>query len=317
MTSVLCAIRRGCSRRATTISPVRFAPDAETDVKYGLVLPNWEAGADVSRLVEAAVAAEESGWDGVFLADHLVFPPPAEIGAPSTVGEYWPMPDPWVTLAGIATRTSTIRLGTWVTPVARRQPWQMARDLATLDRLSEGRVILGVGLGRRPDYEQFGQSWNLKTIASMTDEALLVMERLWTGERVNHEGEHYQLQDVALLPTPVQQPRIPVVVGGLWPKRPAVRRGARWDGIMTHFPGDGVLPANAVSAEQHATEMIGYYRSIRPQGGEIFLPANPEGRPADWVGLAADLGATWLYTAKHHGSWSLDLDKIGEGPAAI
>ena len=153
--------------------------------------------------------------------------------------------------------------------MARRQPWQMARDLATLDRLSNGRVILGVGLGRRPDYELFGQPWDFKTIASKTDEALLLIERLWRGERVTHVGDHYQISDVALLPTPIQQPRIPVVVGGIWPRRPAVRRGARWDGIMTHFPGDGVLPADDLAPEQHAIEMVDFYRAITDEIGEI------------------------------------------------
>jgi alkanesulfonate monooxygenase SsuD/methylene tetrahydromethanopterin reductase-like flavin-dependent oxidoreductase (luciferase family) len=269
----------------------------------------------VSRLVEAAVAAEEAGWDGVFLADHLIFPPPPEIGAASTVDQHWPMPDPLVTLAGIATRTSKIRLGTWITPIARRQPWQLARDLATLDRMSNGRVILGVGLGRRPDYEQFGQPWDFKTLASKTDEALDLIERLWTGDRFTFEGDHYQLTDVALLPTPVQQPRIPIVVGGIWPRRPAVRRGARWDGIMTHFPGDGVLPADDKSPEHHATEMVSYYRAITDRVGEIFLPAEPERRSSEWADLANELGATWLYTAKQNGSWSLDLNEIGKGPS--
>ncbi|MDX1467868.1 MAG: LLM class flavin-dependent oxidoreductase [Acidimicrobiia bacterium] len=285
-------------------------------MRHGLVLPNWEAGSEVSRLVEAGVAAEESGWDGVFLADHLIFPPPPEIGARSTADEHWPMPDPWVTLSGIATRTSRIKLGTWITPVARRQPWQMARDLATLDRMSGGRVILGVGLGRRPDYEQFGQQWDLKDIASMTDEALDLIARLWSGDRVTHVGEHYQLQDVSLLPTPLQRPRIPVVVGGIWPRKPALRRGAKWDGIMTHFPADGVFPSDGDPPERHSTEMVDYYTSLTDQPGEIFLPANPEGASSEWADLAEGLGATWLYTAKHDGSWTLDLDVIRRGPAS-
>lgn len=277
-------------------------------MRHGLVLPNWEAGADVPRLVDAAVVAEDAGWDGVFLADHLIFPPPLEIGAPSTVDQHLPMPDPWVTLSAVAARTSRIRLGTWITPLARRQPWQVARDLATLDRLSGGRVILGVGLGRRPDYEQFGRSWDLSVIASMTDEALALVDLLWTGKRITHHGNHFRLTDVALLPTPVQRPRIPVVVGGLWPKKPAVRRGARWDGIMTHFPGDGVLPGDGLSPEQHATDMIEYYTSITDEPGEIFLPANPEGGSSEWLDLAGRLGATWLYTM------TLDFRRIREGP---
>ena len=286
-------------------------------LKYGLVIPNWEAGSDVSRLVEAGVAAEEAGWDGVFLADHLIFPPPADLGAVSAVDEFLPIADPWIALAGIATATNRIRLGTWITPVARRQPWQMARDLATLDRMSNGRVILGVGLGRRPDYEQFGQSWDFKTVASKTDEALGLIDRLWSGERVSHSGDHYQLTDVGLLPTPVQQPRIPIVVGGIWPRRPAVRRGARWDGIMTHFPGDGVMPPDETPPQQHAVDMVAYYRTQADQPGEVFLPANPGNMPSEWDELVAHLDASWLYTAKHEGAWSLDLKMISHGPRRI
>ncbi|MEA1903810.1 MAG: LLM class flavin-dependent oxidoreductase [Actinomycetota bacterium] len=286
----------------------------DSDVKYGLVLPNWEAGSDVSRLVEAAVVAEESGWDGVFLADHLIFPPPPKIGAGSTVVEHLPMADPWVTLAGIAARTNRISLGTWITPVGRRQPWQTARDLATLDRLSDGRVILGVGLGRRPDYEQFGQSWDFKMIAARTDEALTLINKFWSGDPVTYRGDHYETDGAVLLPTPVQYPRIPVVIGGLWPRKPAVRRGARWDGLMTHFPGDGVLPGDNVAPEQHATDMVGYYRTLTESPGEVFLPASPENPSSEWKDLALNLGATWLYTAKIDGLWSLDLGRISQGP---
>lgn len=283
-------------------------------MNHGLVLPNWIAGSDVARLVDAAVAAEESGWNGVFLADHLIFPPPSELGARSAGGESWAMPDPWISLSAIAASTSTIRLGTWVTPVARRQPWQVARDVATLDRLSGGRVILGVGLGRRPDYELFGHPWTLKWAAERTDEALDVIDRLWRGESVTHHGTHFRLDDVTLLPTPQQTPRVPIVIGGLWPRRPAVRRGARWDGIMVHFPGDGVLPGDATQPEEHAEALVAYYRSVADSSGEVFLPMRPPGARSAWIDLCHTLGATWTYTAKLDGEWSLDPRIIADGP---
>lgn len=284
-------------------------------VRHGLVIPNWEAGSDVGRLVEVAVAAEEAGWDGVFLADHLIFPPPSEFGGRSMPEDFWPMPDPWITLAGIATATQRVTLGTWITPVPRRQPWQLARDLATLDRLSNGRVVLGAGLGRRPDYELFGESWDLKRIAARADEALTVIDRFWSGESVTHHGDHFQVEGAALLPTPVQKPRIPILVGGLWPRKASVRRGARWDGIMTHFPGDGVLPSDGTPPETHARELVAFYRSVTDHPGEIFLPASPENISDDWRKFAVStLGATWLYTAKIDGRWTLDLDKVSEGP---
>lgn len=268
----------------------------------------------MARLVDAAVAAEESGWDGVFLADHLIFPPPSELGAASTVTEHWDMPDPWITLAAIAVRTDTIRLGTWVTPVARRQPWQLARDLATLDRLSAGRVMLGAGLGRRPDYEQFGHPWSLKWSGERTDEALSIIDQLWKGSPVTFSGEHFRLHDVVLLPTPVQQPRIPIVIGGLWPRKPAVRRGAAWDGIMTHFPGDGVMPSDGKSPEVHASEMVTFYRTLADTPGEVFLPMTPENPSNSWPAVCHEIGGTWLYTAKLNGHWSIEESLIGAGP---
>ena len=283
-------------------------------MKHALVLPNWVAGDDPSALVDAAVAAEGAGWDGVFLADHLVFPPPPEIGEPSELDEHLPMPDPWVSLASIASRTDRVRLGSWVTPVARKLPWQVARDLATLDRISGGRVIFGVGLGRRPDYEQFGQTWDPTTVAERTDEALALIDRFWMGQRVKFAGAHFEVNDVALLPRPVQRPRIPIVVGGLWPRRPAVRRGARWDGIMTHFPGDGVLPGDGTPARRHAAEMVDFYTSIADEPGEIFLPAHPSDDGSGWPRFAAGLGATWLYSAKMDGEWVIDSKSIERGP---
>lgn len=284
-------------------------------VRHGLVIPNWKAGSDVGRLIQAARAAEEAGWDGVFLADHLIFPPPSEIGRPGVPDAFAPMPDPWITLAGIATATRRVALGTWITPVARRHPWQVARDLATLDQLSRGRVILGVGLGRRPDYERFGESWDLKRIAGRAEEALDLIDRFWTGEPVTHTGEHFRVQEAALLPTPFQEPRIPILVGGLWPNKGSVRRGARWDGIMTHFPGDGVLPSDGTPPATHATNLIGYYRSLCDEPGEVFLPAHPEGASENWMEFAVnELQATWLYTAKLDRRWTLDIERIREGP---
>ncbi len=284
--------------------------------KAGIVLANWEAGADPSVLVDAAVAAEDAGWDGVFLADHLIFPPPPVIGAPGPASDYRPFPDPWVMLAAIAARTERIRLGTWITPIPRRQPWQVARDLATLDRLSNGRVILGVGLGRRPDYQRFGTPWDLPTLASKADEALDVIDGLWSGEPFSYHGKHFQIDDAVVLPTPLQRPRIPIVIGGLWPKRAPIRRGARWDGIIPHYPGDGVLPSDGVEPETHVRELLAYYRMLSEDPGEVMLLADPPGASPAYAELCRELGVTWLITAKWNGSWAIDLDRIRSGPAS-
>lgn len=290
--------------------------------KHGIVLPNWEVEGDPDRLVEYAVAAEEAGWDGVFLADHLIFPPsgPAEDHT-----EYGPFPDPWITLAGIATRTSEIRLGSWVTPVPRREPWQLARDLATLDRLSDGRVILGTGLGRSSDYTTFGESWEPKQLGQRYDEALDIITGLWRGEPVSYDGEHYTVDEAVMLPTPVQEPRIPIIVGGLWPNKKPFHRGARWDGIIPHYPGDGIMPEGGLDGvaegsdrepEAEVRAMLEYYQDIADDPGDVFLPADPPHRSSEWLQTCNDLGVTWLYTRPRDasGQWELSMDRIRRGP---
>ena len=285
-----------------------------SDLSFGIVLPNWVAGDDVTALVDAGVAAEEAGWDGVFLADHLVFPPPPGRGQPARDMAPSPFADPWITLAAIAGRTSRLRLGTWVTPVPRRQPWQLARDLATLDRLSHGRVILGAGVGRRSDYETFGETWNLAEMWRRFDEAVDIIDALWQGQAVTHHGAHYTLTDATVLPTPVQRPRIPVVVGGIWPSKRSLVRGARWDGVVPHVPGDGVIPADGTPVEEHLRAAVEHYRALADEPREIWLPLSPPNASDDYVDRCRDLGATWLYRTKVGTEWSISIEAIRQGP---
>lgn len=119
------------------------------------------------------------------------------------------------------------------------------------------------------------------------------------------------------MPRPRQRPRIPVVIGGLWPNRAFIRRGARWDGIVPHFPGDGVLPSDGVAPERHVTEMLAAYREAADNPGEVLLLDRPPGASRDYTELCAGLGVTWLLTAKWDDEWSLDVTRIGEGPASI
>lgn len=292
-------------------------PDStNTAPKHGIYLPH--DGEDPNRLVEVAVVAEEAGWDGIFFHDLLAVP------------DGWnpDRPDPWITLAGIATRTETIRLGTYVTPIPRRQPWQLARDLATLDCLSNGRVILGAGLGRDWDYTTFGQSYALRQLGQKYDEALDVITELWSGEPLSYDGDHFTINDAVMLPTPVQQPRIPVVIGGLWPNKKPFHRGARWDGIMPHYRGDGIVPEEGIEGlvegddvepEAELRAMMDYYQEISDDPGEVFLPADPPHRSSDWVEVCTELGATWLLTRDTRnrdttGEFTLDMQRIQEGP---
>lgn len=287
-------------------------------IKHALIMPNDIVGSDAGLMVEYAVAAEEAGWDGFFPYDILVNPLPPDIedepweSAPDmNVPEYKPFVDPWIILAGIATRTDRITLGTWITPLPRRQPWQVARDIATLDRLSNGRVILGVGLGKRYDYEKFGVEWDAREMGERYDEALEIIDRFWSGERVTFHGKHFTINDVALLPTPAQRPRVPILIAGFWPRKKPFRRGARWDGIMPVF---GMGPDSGRPPEEVVTEMLTWYHSLTDDPGEIFLDANPPGASSDYRNICKQLGATWFYTYPNR-SWLDDVKgRIRQGP---
>ncbi len=187
-------------------------------MRFGVCLANIGNYSDPPVSVRVAETAEAAGWDGVFVWDHLAFVWDAAAA------------DPWVVLSAIAASTSVVRVGTAVTPVARRRPHVLAHELATLDRLSDGRVIFGAGLGGSPEeFGRFGEPTDAKVRAELLDEGLDIMRQLWSGEEVNHRGAHYTVDGVTFAPTPVQA-HIPVWIGG---NRPAsLRRAARWDGWL-------------------------------------------------------------------------------------
>jgi alkanesulfonate monooxygenase SsuD/methylene tetrahydromethanopterin reductase-like flavin-dependent oxidoreductase (luciferase family) len=197
-----------------------------TLLRYALNVPSVCAFADPHRVRQLACAAEEAGWDGFFLWDHLLF----SQSAPMAVGEVWTL------LAGAACSTEEILLGPMVAAVPRRAPWDLARQCVTLDRLSNGRLVLGVGLGspRDADFEAFGLPGDLLTRAGRLDETLELVASLWTGEETTFAGQHVQVENVTFLPTP--QSPIPIWVAVTSTKKRPVERAARWDGAVPLTP---------------------------------------------------------------------------------
>lgn len=256
-------------------------------MQHGLELPNMCPGGNVQVLVQLACLAEEAGWDGVFLEDYIIHH--AATDAPTF--------DPWVVLTAIALRTERVRLGTTITPLSRRRPWKLAREAVTLDHLSHGRLILGVGIGDRgdPGFAQVGEITDAKQRARMLDEALDVLVGLWSGQPFSYRGEHYQVRDVTFLPRPMQQPRIPIWVGGSWPHKGPVQRAARWDGIVpykdTHGRGWQDMTPDDVQA------LKAELSSQRSASFEIMLGGRRRGM--DWeqeralIRSLAEAGATW------------------------
>ena len=164
------------------------------------------------------------------------------------------MIDPWVALTAIALRTRTIRLGTRLMPPPRRRPWMVARETVSLDHISGGRLVLGVGAGGGYyDFEALGEVSDAKSLASLLDEALEVLTGLWSGKQYSHDGIAYHIKEAHFLPRPVQSPRIPIWVANLWPSKAPLRRAACWDGIV---PIGRDLPLAAMLTPEEMQEIV-------------------------------------------------------------
>lgn len=266
-------------------------------MRKALAAPNFVE--DPNELVDLAVDAEAAGFDGFFLWDHLMF---------ANDGEGPPIVDPWLVLALIAARTETITIGTMITPVSRRRPAVLARQTATLDVLSGGRLVLGVGIGSpaQGDFGLFGDETDAVLRAEMLDEGLDVLQALWSGERVTHAGRHYRIDGARFLPRPVQRPRIPVWVGGTLPKRKPMSRAARWDGAVPITWADGRLARPSAIQIASVRDQIAVERG-HLDSFDIAVWAEVADDPAAVAGgfaAYAEAGATWwIETAKPESGW--------------
>jgi alkanesulfonate monooxygenase SsuD/methylene tetrahydromethanopterin reductase-like flavin-dependent oxidoreductase (luciferase family) len=261
-------------------------------LRHGLYVPTEGAFADVSLLAHLAQSAEVAGWDGFFVWDELL--PILDPGAPVV--------DSYVALTAIAATTEHLRIGALVTPVARHRPETFAKQAATLDRLSNGRLTVGVGLGYPPQqFSAFGGPAGVRERAAMVDEFLELLTRIWTGEPVEFDGEHYTATGVALRPTPAQQPRIPIWVAGDIDHRAAWRRAARWDGFV---PASTSWPDGVVTPDEFDTMLA----AIGPTAGydvAVIGSATDPTRTDDAALEAyAQVGVTWALAQ------SLDVDEL-------
>ncbi len=238
--------------------------------------------------------AEQSGWDGVFIEDYIVYQ--NKTGTPTY--------DPWVCLAAMAVRTHRIRLGTTVTPLPRRRVAKLAAEALTLDHLSDGRVTLGVGSGDAWDVAlaNLGEPTDTRVRAAMLDEGLDVLVGLWSGEPFTYHGRFYHVNDITLLPRPVQTPRIPIWIGGQYPKTGPVRRAARWDGSCLFVP-TSYSAAGTTSRDWTPDDVRAFLTTVaalRPDGaGQFDMAVGGRARKADWqaeralIDAVASAGATW------------------------
>jgi alkanesulfonate monooxygenase SsuD/methylene tetrahydromethanopterin reductase-like flavin-dependent oxidoreductase (luciferase family) len=272
-------------------------------MRSGLFMPLFDELADPAVVARLCVEAEEVGWHGVFVWDNLRFQEPVVDVA-----------DPWITLAAMATATKRIRLGPMVTPLARRRPVKVARETATLDRLSGGRLTLGVGLGSdrfASEYSITGEELDDRRRASMLDESLEILAAAWSGELVHHRGEHYMVDGMRFLPRPVQRPGVPVWVAGYYGRPRPVRRAARHQGF---FP-------LALDHPEQLAEIVADLTALRREAGrdptepyDVVVALPPGSDPAPYIAA----GATWWLVEFPWDALSVDQVRtvIRDGPAA-
>jgi len=294
-------------------------------MRRGLAVPCFAD--DPADLVDLGVGAEQAGLDGYFLWDHLVHADSE--GSP-------PIVDPWQVLAVVAARTSRIKLGTMITPVARRRPWKLAKEVTTLDLLSAGRVILGVGLGAPSnEFSLFGEPTDARHRAELLDEGLDVLAGLCTGQPFSHEGKHFTVGPVRFSPRPVQQPRVPIWVGGILrrgdllaraarrvagvhPSSGPVTRAARWDGFVPIHPGRPGDRATAGEIAAARDTIAGLRGTTADFDIAVWGELDPAGRGAARLPGYRAAGATWWLESPGSGpGWMGAVrERLQRGPGA-
>ncbi len=265
------------------------------DMKFGFVVP-WGDADDVGEL---AAAAEEAGWDGLFVWEPV-----------------WGV-DAWISLGLAAVRTSRIRLGTLLTPPSRRRPWELASQVATVDRLSNGRVTLSVGLGALDSgFETFGEECDKRLRAELMDECLDIVCGLWRGQPFSYDGRHYTVAatEFPTIGHTVQDPRVPIWCVGAVGRDKSIRRALRWDGVIPQ-----VLDGS--SARQPDLDDVAALRNrvdteLNGRAFDIVV----EGTMSDHSPAAyADAGATWWIESmwdamSEHSPVAAAYDRLAQGP---
>jgi alkanesulfonate monooxygenase SsuD/methylene tetrahydromethanopterin reductase-like flavin-dependent oxidoreductase (luciferase family) len=259
-------------------------------VRYAVGLPNVGEFGDTRVLVELAVLAEEHGWDGVYLWDHVLYHDPS-----------WPVANPTVTAAAIAALTNRIRLIV-MHVLPRRRVQIVARESVSLDVLSGGRLTFAAAIGSMDlEYAGFGEPADLRARGALLDAALRDLCGLWSSNDVTVAGGS---EPVRMVPGPLQQPRIPIWCGGRWPNRAPLRRAARYDGAMPTFEAQNkrvVAPAELAAA-------VAFIASCREEAGaasgaaekdfDIAMEGATEpATAAATVASYAEVGLTWWVEA--------------------
>ena len=265
-------------------------------MKFGFVVP-WGDAEDIGDL---AAAAEDAGWDGLFVWEPV-----------------WGV-DAWISLGLAAVRTSKIRLGTLLTPPSRRRPWELASQVATVDRISAGRVTLSVGLGAIDSgFDTFGEECDRRTRAELMDECLDIVCGLWAGQPFQYDGKHYAVAPTEF-PTvghTVQQPRVPIWCVGAIGHPKSMARATRWDGVIPQ-----VLDGDAGARQPHLEEVAELRSQLDASRPGEAVDIIVEGTMSEHSPAAyADAGASWWIESMwdamaEHSPVTAAYDRLRQGP---
>lgn len=220
----------------------------------------------------------------------------------------------------MAVATERVRLGAILHPLGWRQPWLFARDSATLDQLSNGRLIITIGLGAIDEQDvargrtRFGEPVDRKIRAQLMDEGLEIINGLWSGQPVTFHGEHWQMDEFTMRPVPVQTPRIPIWAVGVWGKRKSMARVLRCDGMLVH-PGTANDDIKQIKAAAEQRTLSSPFDLVMEADTRDDTPEQARAKVRD----AADAGITWWTESMWSTPCTLEdvLARIKQGPPAI
>ncbi len=278
-------------------------------MKFGFIATSGS----VHQIMDIAQEVETHGWDGFFTWDG--------IGGGSYEADVF---DPWAILAAAAVRTRRVTLGAMIFPLSRRRPWKVVREALTVDHLSNGRLVIPVGLGAVDDggfSRVHPETTDRRERAELLDETLEILDLAWKGDAFSFKGAHYQLDDIRFVPKPVQQPRIPIWVVGSWPRPKSMARAAKWDGVL---PSVFASPFDQLTPE-HVADVCAWVREHRPDDApfEVVIEGVSPGDDPAWIEDTlrplADAGATWWIESRWEAPNDPDtlLARIRQGPPRL
>lgn len=271
-------------------------------VKYGIVMPIY----DIQSAVKFAVEAENAGWDGFFMADGM-----------------WGL-DAWICLSAVAVQTHRIRLGTLLTPLSIMRPWKLASQSATLDNLSDGRVIVTIGMGAIDiGFSAFREEVDLRTRAERVDEGLDILFKLWLNDSFLHEGKHYQVdlrENVSSIPAPIQKPHIPTWVVAAWNRPKSMRRSLRCDGLIPVMkPKGGELHPVEPSDLREIQAWIHNQRNEDTPFDFVIegLTSGDDEQSIAKIQMWQDAGMTWWIESLWDAPYDKRFERLKQGPPRV